>query len=112
MTNDSLETVEKLFKLHLVDCMHLSKRLIWKNWLMVYSEIKNNVLQSWNILASHGIVMHSLLQRFLVGSTNKPRTSVCDNVSRLRLSCYITCRHLGSCFQKCVIDIHQSLDIH
>ena len=46
---DSLKTVEKLFKLHVVDGIHPSEGYILKNYWMFYSEIENNILQSWNV---------------------------------------------------------------
>ena len=52
---------------HVVDGSYPLKRLILKNYSAFYSEIKNNVLQIWNISGSHGIAMHSQSQRFLGG---------------------------------------------
>ena len=46
MTNDYLKTVEKLFKLHIVNGIHPLKDSILKSYSMFYSGIKNNVLQS------------------------------------------------------------------
>ena len=46
MANYSLETVEKLFKLHEMDSIHPSKHSILKNRSIFYSEIENNVLPS------------------------------------------------------------------
>ena len=41
---------------------------------LLHFVIENNVLQSWNISASHGIVMQSQSQRYFVGLINKFRT--------------------------------------
>ena len=38
MTNDSLKTAEKAFRLHVVDGIHPSKRSILKNYSMLYFE--------------------------------------------------------------------------
>ena len=73
MTNDLLGIVEKLFKLHVMDSIHSSKRSILKICSMFYFEIENNVLQLRNALATHEIVMDSQLQRLFVGSVIKFR---------------------------------------
>ena len=39
MTNDSLNTIQKLFKLHAVDAIHPSKRTILKFYSVLYHEI-------------------------------------------------------------------------
>ena len=88
--NDSLKTVEELFKLHAVDDVDPRKLTILKNYSVSFSEIENNVLQSWKVSASHGIVMHFQSQRFFVVSISKLRTQkiVYKNISRLRHSCF------------------------
>ena len=84
-----VKTVEKLFKLHVVDGIYPSKRSILKNYSMFYSEIENNVLlQSWNVSASHGIVMHSQSQRFLFNKEVQKVKIVFKSVPHLCHSCY------------------------
>ena len=61
MTNDLLETIEKLFRLHVEDGIHPSKRSFLKNCSMFYCETENNVLQSENVSVSHGTVAHQNL---------------------------------------------------
>ena len=56
------------------DGIRPSKRSNLKHFWMLYSQIENNVRQSWNESASRGIVMHSQSQRFFVGSVKKFRT--------------------------------------
>ena len=41
-----VKTIEKFFKLRIVECFHLSVGAVKKNYSMSYSEIENNVLQS------------------------------------------------------------------
>ena len=57
MTDDSLKTVEKLYKLHDVD--GIQNLPFWKNTQGSILQLKTMSCKSWNVSVSQGIVMHS-----------------------------------------------------
>ena len=102
-----LKTFENLFKLHavVVDDIHPSKRTILKNYSVSYSEIENNELQSWNVSASNGIVMHFQWRRFFVASINKSRTWKLFKKRSTLVSLLLHTYILGHVFSSCMVNI-------
>ena len=71
MTNDSLKAAERHFSFYAMHSIHPSNLAILKHYTVFHSEIENNVLQSSKVSAAHGIVIHSQLQKYFVGKTQK-----------------------------------------
>ena len=100
------KTVEKLFKLHLMEDIHPSKCSILNNYSTFYSKFENSVLQSLNVSASHEILMHSQSQRFFVGLINKFRTwKFFTKMFHACITLIIHTETLGHIFSSCMVDI-------
>ena len=100
------KTVEKLFKLHVMDDIHPSKCSILNNYSTFYSKFENSVLQSLNVSASHEILMHSQSQRLFVGLINKFRTwKFFTKMFHACITLIIHTETLGHIFSSCMVDI-------
>ena len=109
MTTDSLKIIDKVFKLKMVFIDQ--NALFGKTAEYFILKLKKNALESWNALASHGILVHCQLQRLFVESRNKFRSWKLFSKKFHAFVTLFTHRHLGHVFSSCMVDINAKIDL-